>query len=31
MLLKTWDDLPDNMKNNEVRPFFDLLKKNRTL
>ena len=27
MLLKSWNDLPDFMKNEEVRPYYDVLKK----
>lgn len=27
MILQSWDKLPDNMRTNEVRPYYDLLKK----
>ena len=27
MILKSWDKLPDNMRTEEVRPYYDLLKK----
>lgn len=29
MLLKRWDDLPDFMRTDEVRPYYDVLKKHR--
>ena len=29
MMLKPWDQLPDNMRTDAVRPYYDVLKKRR--